>query len=246
MKGAVPVAFASKLRAFLRRRFSREEVEGLYLTVGFAACAVLAVLFGILADEVFEVHGRNPVDREWTLAVRPYQTPARDALARSVTSLGDARFLVPATLAAAGTLAWKKHRVSALLFAGAVVGGWLLEMLLKISFRRTRPDLWPALVTEKTPSFPSGHATMSCLFFGAVVALVFHLSGNRLLRAFAAAGGAAVILAVGFSRIYLGAHWLTDVLAGFLVGLFWVVICATGTEYFARRGRAKSGTRAAG
>jgi undecaprenyl-diphosphatase len=228
---------------FLRQRFSREGTVGLYLTVGFCVCALLVVLFGSLADEVFEVHGEGTLDRRVTVAVRALQTPSRDALALAITQLGSVVFLMPATLAVAGTLAWKKHPVSALLFAGCVVGGWLLEVLLKISYHRARPDLWPALVSEKSPSFPSGHATMTTLFFGACVALVYHLSGNRHLRAAATAAGAAVVLAVGFTRIYLGAHWLTDVVAGYLVGLFWVVVSATGTEYLARRGRAKKLSR---
>ena len=105
--------------------------------------------------------------------------------------------------------------VSALLFAGSVLGGWLLETVLKISFHRTRPDLWPALVTEKTASFPSGHATMTTVFFGGIVALVFHLTKNRRARAGALFAGVMIVLAVGFTRIYLGAHWLTDVLAGY-------------------------------
>ncbi len=243
---ALPPTSPSRLRAFLRRRFSREETLGLSLTVGFLACAVLVVLFGVLADEVFEVHGRATLDRRVTASVRALQTPSRDAIALAVTELGSWRFLVPATLSVAGTLAWSRHRVSALLFAGCVVGGWLLEILLKVSYHRSRPDLWPSLVTEKTGSFPSGHATMSALFFGACVALVYHLSGSGALRAGATAAGAAIVLTVGFTRIYLGAHWLTDVVAGFLVGLFWVVVCATGTEYFARRGRAKSGDQAIG
>jgi undecaprenyl-diphosphatase len=231
-------ASPSKLRAFLRRLFSREETLGLYLTVGFLACALLVALFGILADEVFEVHGENPIDRRITLAVRGLHAPGRDAMARAVTGLGDVRFLMPAALATVVVLYAKGRRVSGLLFAGSVVGGWLLETVLKISFHRTRPDLWPALVTEKTLSFPSGHATMTTVFFGGIVALVFHLTKSRWARAAALCAGAATVLTVGFTRIYLGAHWMTDVLAGFLVGLLWVVLCATGTEYFARRGRA--------
>jgi undecaprenyl-diphosphatase len=65
--------------------------------------------------------------------------------------------------------------------------------------------------------------------------LVFHLSKSRLHRSASVLAAAAIILSVGWTRIYLGAHWMTDVVAGFLVGLFWVVVCATGTEYFVRR-----------
>jgi undecaprenyl-diphosphatase len=225
----------SRLRAFLRSRFSREETLGLYLTVGFLVCAALVVLFGLLAGEVFERRGFNPLDRWMTMQARTQQTPARDALARAVTSLGDARFLTVACLATVVALYHQSHRVAGLLFAGSVIGGWLLETLLKITFHRTRPDLWPALVTERTASFPSGHATMTTVFFGGIAALAFHLSPSRPWRAASVAGAAVIVLAVGGSRVYLGAHWTSDVIAGFLVGLFWVVVCATGTEYLVKR-----------
>ncbi len=170
-----------------------------------------------------------------TLAIRGFQNPARDRLARAVSFFGDHRFLLPATLVVTAILALRQRRVSALLFFGAVIGGWLLETLLKIIYHRARPDLWPALVSEKTYSFPSGHATMSTLFYGAVAALMLHVSRNRALRAATLALATVVILSICYTRIYLGAHWTTDVLAGILVGLFWVVVCATGTEYLARR-----------
>lgn len=233
---AVPATVEpAKWRAFLRARFSREGTVGFYLTAGFLACAVVAVLFAALADSVFDVHGKTSLDREVTLAMEVEHTPALNRVARAVTFLGDHRFLLPATLVATAALALFHHRVSAVLFFGVVIGGWLLESLIKIVYHRARPDLWPALVNEKTFSFPSGHATMSTLFYGAVAALVLHLSRNRALRAATLVLATVVILAVCYSRIYLGAHWATDVAAGILVGLFWVSVCATGVEYLARR-----------
>jgi undecaprenyl-diphosphatase len=223
-------------RAFLRRRFTREGAIGLYMTIGFLASGLLLVLFSILLDEVFEISTPGALDRAVTLSVARLRTPWLDVVFRRLTDLGDFRFLTPATLLVSGALALRGRRVSGLLFAGSVLGGFLLETLVKMTFHRNRPDLWPALVTEKTFSFPSGHATMSTLFFAGTAAVVFHVDRRFAPRAAAVAGAAAVIGAVAFSRIYLGAHWLTDVAAGILLGLFWVVLCATGTEYFARRG----------
>ena len=238
---AVPAtAEPAKWRAFLRARFSREETAGLYVTVGFFACAIVAVLFGVLADSVFDVHGKTAFDRDVTMAIELEHTPALNRIAVAVTFFGDHRFLLPATLAVTASLLLMKHRVSAILFFGVVIGGWLLESLIKIVYHRARPDLWPALVTEKTFSFPSGHATMSTLFYGAVAALVLHLSRNRTVRAVTLALATLVILGVCYSRIYLGAHWATDVVAGMLIGLFWVSVCSTGVEYFARRRGRKS------
>lgn len=234
-----PLHSPSKLRSFLRRRFTREGALGLYLTVGFLTCALLVVLISLVLDEVTDLPAPSGFDRAVTLGVRDLQTPARTRILRAVTGLGDYRFLLPAMLLASGALAAAGRRVSALLFAGAVLGGFALESLMKITIHRSRPDLWPALVTEKTFSFPSGHATMCSLFFGGVAAIVYHVTRRRAFR-FAVTGAAvALILTVDFSRVYLGVHWFTDVLAGTLLGLFWVAVCATGTEYFARRGAVK-------
>ena len=167
--------------------------------------------------------------------IEEFHSPARDRVALALTFLGGHTFLVPATVAVAAALALAGRRVSALLFAGVVVGGLLLEMALKIVYHRARPSLWPALVTEKTYSFPSGHATMATLFYGGVAAVVLHLSRRPVVRAAAIAIATLVIFGVAYSRVYLGAHWTTDVVAGILIGLFWVVVCATGTEYLARR-----------
>lgn len=230
-----PLASPESFRKFVRRRFTREGALGVYFTIGFSAASLLVVLLTMLLDEVFEISTPSPADRAVTLAVRGFQGPVLDRFFRNVTDLGDFRFLGPATILVSGILALRGRRVSGLLFAGSVVGGFLLEALMKITFRRNRPDLWPALVTEKTFSFPSGHATMTTLFFAGAAAVVFHVTKRRRYRVAAAAVAAFAILAVAFSRIYLGAHWMTDVVAGILLGLFWVVLCATGTEYFARR-----------
>lgn len=225
----------AELRRFLRRRFSREGALGLYMTVGLVVCAAVVVVLTILAHEVFEVSGPGRLDRAVTLAMRDLRSPGLDRAMLVVTRLGDYRFLIPMALLASALFAWSHRRVSALLFLGSVLGGFLLESLMKITFHRDRPDLWPALVTEKSYSFPSGHATMTTLFFGACVAIVFHVTRRAGYRITALVAGAVMPAAVGFSRIYLGAHWLTDVCAGMLLGLFWVAVCATGTQYLARR-----------
>ena len=225
--------------AFVRRRFSREEAVGLYFTVGLLACAILAVAFMLLADEVFEVRkGPNPVDQLFGVMLTGARTPLLTEIMRDVTAFGDHRFLLLAAPGVIALLVWAGHRVSALLFAGSVLGGFVLEASLKLVFARARPDLWPALVFETSYSFPSGHSTMAAVFFGGLVAVVFHLRKSRVERAIAVVAGATVILMVALSRVYLGAHWATDTAAGILVGLFWVVVYSSGTEYFARRTRA--------
>jgi membrane-associated phospholipid phosphatase len=237
-----PVKRLQGLTAFVRRRFSREEAVGLYFTVGCLACMLLVAAFGLLADEVFEIRtGPNAFDQLLGVLLTGARTPPVTTVMRDVTALGDFRFLLLAAPAVIWLLVRLGHRVSALLFAGCVLGGFAVESALKITFGRARPDLWPALVAEKSYSFPSGHTTMATVFFGGLVAVVFHLRTSRVERVAAAIAGAIAILAVATSRVYLGAHWATDTAAGMLVGSFWVVVYSSGTEYFARRTRARAG-----
>jgi len=225
---------AAGWRRFLVRRFSREEAEGLFLTVGFLFCALLVALFGALAREVM-VSGAAILDRRVTLWARGLPLPGGLETALAVTFFGEAYFVYPATFGLAAWLAARGRRVSAMLFAASVVGGGLLEVLLKLAYVRPRPDLVPPLVHARSWSFPSGHATLATAFFGGLAAVVFHVTRDRRLRAAASAGAALAASAVALSRVYLGVHWLSDVVGGALVGLFWVVVAATLTEFAARR-----------
>jgi undecaprenyl-diphosphatase len=156
---------------------------------------------------------------------------------KAVTAAGDWRFLTIATPLVGLVLWWEGHRISALLFGGSVVGGFLVSTALKLVFERQRPDPVSALVRESTYSFPSGHTTMATVFFGGLVAVAFHLSQKRGVRVTALVVGLVFVVSVAISRIYLGAHWATDTFAGVLVGMLWVVVYVTGTEFFARRRR---------
>ena len=225
---------AAGLRRFLARRFSREEAEGLLLTVGFLFCALIVVLFGFLAREVM-LSGTAVLDRRVTLWARGLDLPGGTRVALAITFFGESYFVYPATFALAAWLAARDRRVSAMLFAASVVGGGLLEVFLKLAYVRPRPDLVPALVRVRSWSFPSGHATLATAFFGGLAAVVFHITKDRRRRAAAVVGASFAAASVALSRVYLGVHWLSDVAGGALVGLFWVVVAATLTEYAARR-----------
>jgi undecaprenyl-diphosphatase len=117
---------------------------------------------------------------------------------------------------------------------GSVVGGFGLSPLLKISLVRARPDQWGAIVTESSYSFPSGHTVMATVFFGGLAAIVFHVTKKLFPRVLAVLGAAAMIAAVAISRVYLGAHWASDTLAGMLTGGVWVVVFVATTETLER------------
>jgi len=219
----------------LRHFWTRLEKVGLSLLLGFLVCAIIVVLFGLLAREVFSTTRTGPLDREITISIRALHAPPLDRVARVLTFFGSHLFLIPATILVALALRSRGHHVSALLFCGSVVGGFALNSLLKITFHRARPDLWQALVAEHTYSFPSGHAAMSTVFFGGLAAVAIHLSKRPAVRVGAVVLAAVAAVIIAGTRVYLGAHWTTDVVAGMLVGLFWVVVAGIATEHVTRR-----------
>ena len=221
----------SSLRAFLRRRISREEAVGLSFTLSFVLCATLAAAVGWLAHEVLLEGGKpGPFDVRVSEYLVGLRSKRLTGLMATASAFGDHRFLLVATPAVLLALWSARRHVSALLFAGSVVGGFGLSTVLKIAIARARPEAWKALVTEKSYSFPSGHAVMSTVFFGGLAAVVFHLSKSPLRRGLAVLLASAIVLTIAASRVYLGAHWPTDTLAGMAAGLIWVVIYASATE----------------
>ena len=214
---------------------NRLQAVGISLLAGLLFSAAIVIVFGLLAREVFLTARAGPLDREITLFVRGLESPFRNNLAIVLTFFGSHLFIIPATLVVAYILRAKGHPISALLFFSSVAGGFVLNALLKISFQRARPDLWPALVSEHTFSFPSGHAAMSTVFYGGLAAVVFHLTDRIGPRILAVAGALIAILTIMATRVYLGVHWTTDVIAGFVVGIFWVALSAIATEIVYRR-----------
>jgi undecaprenyl-diphosphatase len=223
----------------------REKKVEVSLVVGVLAGSALATVFGWLVRRViWKAHAG--LDRDLTMAVRRIHSPTKTRLALLASLLANQRVIVPGSLATIWLLVKARHRVSAVLFTGSVLGGFLLSTVLKISFRRARPALWPALATEETYSFPSGHATLATVFYGGLAAVAFHLSPSAWIRAGALAGAAGLVTTISFSRVYLGAHWTTDVVGGTLLGLTWETFCLTATEalgpHFATRRALAIGT----
>ncbi|MEO8431764.1 MAG: phosphatase PAP2 family protein [Acidobacteriota bacterium] len=175
------------------------------------------------------------VDRGATHRVQKLHGRGRDRFVRTVTWLGSQKFLIPAALAVCAALKLSGHGSASLFLGFTMLGGSGWSPLFKRGFRRGRPDLWPPLTREKSHSFPSGHATMSSVFFGALAVVAVQLLPGPLGKAAACAAAALIILTVAFSRVYLGVHWLSDVVAGILLGLTWVAVCTAGAAFFARR-----------
>ncbi|HEY8518926.1 MAG TPA: phosphatase PAP2 family protein [Gammaproteobacteria bacterium] len=214
---------------------------------GFLVALLLAAggvwLFAELADEVAEGETRA-IDERLLLALRERDDPNdplgpawAEELARDVTGLGGAGVLGFVTLAGAGFLFLQGKRYLALYVLAAIGSGALLSLLLKSGFDRPRPDLVAHGQTVYTSSFPSGHAMLSAVTFLTLGALLASAQSSRRLRAYLLGLAALLSAAVGTSRIYLGVHWPTDVLAGWTAGAAWALVCWGVAEYLRRRGR---------
>lgn len=208
-----------------------------------ALCFAGGWAFMTLAGLVME-GPQHALDERLLLAMRDpgdLSTPVGPAwlpeAARDVTALGSTVILTWVTLMAAGHLALRRKWRSMLYVLVTVGGGLLLSQLLKMGFDRPRPDLVPHNTTVFTASFPSGHAMLSAVVYLTLGALLMRLESRRRLRIYIMSVAIFLAVVVGLSRIYLGVHWPTDVLAGWLAGATWALLCWLGARFLQARGQ---------
>ncbi len=198
--------------------------------------------FIALADEVLEGE-THAFDRIVLLSLRnakdlsdPIGPFWLEICARDITSLGGIPVLTLATLTSAGFLLVVGKRHLALLLVIAVGGGLLLASGLKEFFDRPRPDLVPHAVRVYTQSFPSSHAMLSAVTYLTLGALLARSQPRWGLKAYMLGVAILLTLLIGMSRVYLGVHWPTDVLAGWCAGAAWAMLCWAGALALQRRG----------
>lgn len=197
----------------------------------FLAGSAAALLFLLLANGVTEGDTRA-VDEAVLRALRDPADPAMPrgpwwlrVMVMDLTSLGSVTVLALVTILVSAYLALSGRRGSALLVLASVLGGWGLSQLLKLGIGRARPDVVGHLVTVHDLSFPSGHAMLSAATYLTLGALVARTEARWRLRAVVMGGAVLVTLAIGLSRLYLGVHYPTDVLGGWIAGAAWALAC---------------------
>ena len=169
----------------------------------------------LLVNQVAEL------DRIFSLWLHAHAQPWLDRLMLNVTYGGDWRFLLLVTLASVAFLFFGRQRKrEALLLGLAFSLSYLANHLLKSMFQRQRPALWDVFARPSSYSFPSGHAMSSMMVYGIAAFLFAQLYPQQ--RRLWLGGAALWVFLIGLSRIYLGVHWLSDVVAGFAIGLMFV------------------------
>jgi undecaprenyl-diphosphatase len=186
--------------------------------------------FALLADEVQD-GGTQVFDQKLLLAFRqgpthaPLGSPPVQEAARDITSLGGTAVLTIITIIAAGFLALDGKKHMALFVCGSVLGGVAASTVLKDVFHRPRPDLVPYSVYVSGASFPSGHSMMSAVTYLTLGALLARSQERKRVKAYFLLVAIFLTFSVGVTRVYLGVHWPTDVLAGWTAGSVWALLC---------------------
>ena len=196
------------------------------LIAGFLVAVGMLVLFSVLAEDV-ATHQAIVLDNQANSALHQYTNPNFDTAMNTASLVGSAYVLVPLVLLVVIALIVTRRKRTATFLAVAAVGGALLNEVLKQSFARARPNLpWATKLT--TYSFPSGHSMESLVCYIALALVVWRVFGRRW-GAFAVVLASLLVLTIGISRIYLGAHYFSDVVGGYAAGTFWVSGAATAT-----------------
>jgi undecaprenyl-diphosphatase len=223
-------------------RLGRQEI-GLIAAVFVAGALILS--FGLLAGEVLE-GDTSGFDQAILMTFRtagnpadPIGPPWLEEMGRDVTALGSFAFLGLVFVAAVGYLLLVRKRALALLMTVAVLGGTAISTLLKMGFDRPRPDI-PHAARVFTASFPSGHATLSAVTFLTLGSLLTRVNADRRVKIYFMALAVFLTIFIGISRIYLGVHYPSDVLAGWCVGAAWAMLCWAGALWLQRRGQVES------
>jgi undecaprenyl-diphosphatase len=202
-----------------------------WLLACMLAVAALLLVFGLIANQVM-AGSTLGFDHAVILAFRtagnpsdPIGPPWMQEAARDITALGSFSALGMLVLVVVVYLFFARKHAAAWLVLTAVLGGVALNTLLKVGFGRPRPDFIAPAARVFTASFPSGHAAISAVTYLTLAALLARTTDSRRLRIYFVATGMTLTLMVGVSRIYLGVHYPTDVLAGWCIGSAWALGC---------------------
>ena len=210
----------------------------LSLLIGLATAIGALIFFGWLADEALEGDARA-FDDATRAAVHQLASPLVTAIMRGFSFVGSTIALSAGTIFVVIRFAMRKWKREAILFALTMIGAGLLNITLKLAFKRPRPVPFFNLSPPESYSFPSGHSLTSAVFFGALAAILTARIKSRRVKAAIWIVSIGMFLLIGLSRIYLGVHYTTDVIAGFAAALIWILVVRFVEIGLVRRRRRK-------
>jgi undecaprenyl-diphosphatase len=222
--------------AFLTARLARGEYLGLHLTIGFLASLAALWVFGAVTEDVIHHDPLTAVDVQFAAWVRSHAGTMGDRIGVAVTTLGSPAVLAIVTLLVTAVLAYRRWWIMLVGWLAANAGGGVLDWALKHVIHRARPTSAGVFLYGSSFSFPSGHAMGSLIGYGMLAyLLITRWPWARRHRMAIVVATSALVLAIGLSRLYLGVHFLSDVIGGFAAGAVWLVVCITGVELALRQ-----------
>jgi membrane-associated phospholipid phosphatase len=212
---------------------SKWKLLGILLLVGLVATTILMLTLAEIHAKIsqpdlsrFDSHIQQEIHADTSSAL----TPVMFAL----TWTGSPGIMIPAVGLFAIWLFWRGLRETPMLLLLSTSGAFLLSLVLKLYYRRLRPDISWAFVHEQTFSFPSGHSVFAVVLYGTLVYLGMRHLTRMWERVTVVIGAVLLVLGIGYSRIYLGVHYPSDVVAGYVVGVVWLTAVA-GSDWYVRR-----------
>ena len=232
-------------RAWLLDRVPWLRSADLRVIATLAAIGALIILFVKLGSEVAE-HDVQQLDEAILLGLRaspddPLGPRWFEHAMAHLSALGSGAVTGLVTVIALGFLILARRPAYAALVAAAALGTWLFMWLLKDLYARPRPTVVTPIDPPASLSFPSGHSMVSVALYLTLAVVLARTLPARRLRVFVIVVGALLALLIGFTRVYLGVHYPSDVLGGWAVGLCWALVCGLGARGLARRGTVETG-----
>jgi membrane-associated phospholipid phosphatase len=206
---------------------------GLPLLGALLALALGLWAFGFIVDEQIR-EGETGTDERFAAWLHGHATEPLTDVFEVITRFGNLTTLLAVTAVAVAVLWRRRARTDAVFVTLAFLGAQVLSTGMKLGFQRDRPFFPDPLATESTFSFPSGHAMVSLAVYGSIALILARRIQSHWRRALLLTGTAVLVLAIGFSRLYLGVHFLSDVLAGYAAGTAWLALLYLALEVRSR------------
>lgn len=235
------LAFAKRLQQryprvwrFFGARFAPDSYLGLHLTIGLLVTLAAMLGFGALAEEVADREELTEFDQQLAISLHQNGTIDQVGIFKVITYFGDYQWLVCVALAVSLILLVSRRWLLLIGWVVALTGSGFLNAMLKALFQRGRPVFANPWLTEPGWSFPSGHAMGSFVAYG-MLAYILIVAWRVPFPRTIVTLSVGLVLAIGFSRIYLGVHFFSDVVAGYAAAMMWLAICVSGCEIARRR-----------
>ncbi|MDQ6651753.1 MAG: phosphatase PAP2 family protein [Acidobacteriota bacterium] len=224
----------------MKTRFPAKSYLGVQLVIGILIFAGMTLILGEISEDVINHEPLTIADAQLSTWLHTHASPALTTFLWIVTSLHSTLAVSSVAIILGLYLLWRRQPYWLAALWLSVFGGMLLNKLLKFAFHRARPHFNDPILTLTSYSFPSGHTMMATVLYGALAAFLVAKTRSWRWRALVILSAGLLIALVGFSRIYLGAHYLSDVLGAIAEGLAWLSLCLTSAYYFWRKGNPRS------